>query len=106
MHILAYAEVVGVEKYNGQACEDWRECPRVSHITQASPKAKVFEVITEPSPNMKESRGKGYFDSEISDGRSAMWVYGYNKGVQKKLEYFKVTKTSLAIASRKVKNLG
>ena len=49
----------------------------VSEFTQASPKAKVHCVVTSLSP-MKESRGRSYFQGEVSDGKLAMRVYGYD----------------------------
>ena len=58
-----------------------------SEIKEASPKAKVQCVVTALS-EMKKSRDISYFDGQVSDGKKAMRVYGYNDGVRMKLSFY------------------
>lgn len=74
----------------------------VSDFTECSPKAKVHCVVASLSP-MKESRGRSYFQGEVSDGKSVMRVYGYNSYVRKKLQGFKDSKSSIALSNCEVK---
>ena len=38
---------------------------------------------------MKKWKNMGYFDGKISDRKTAIHVYGNNKGARKKLEFYK-----------------
>ena len=67
-----------------------------SEIKEASPKAKVQCVVTALS-EMKKSRDISYFDGQVSDGKKAMRVYGYNDGVRRKLSFYKDNKASVTI---------
>ena len=52
---------------------DLEEFEDVSGVTRPSPNAKLCGVVRGVSP-MKKSKPCTYFDGEISDGKSTMWL--------------------------------
>ena len=46
---------------------------------------------------IKKSKDKSYFDGEISIGKASIHVSGYNEGVQKKVQFYKDSKSSVTI---------
>ena len=52
----------------------------VSDVLNHSPNAKIRVVVTGVSP-MKKSRNCSYFDGQISDGKTRMWLFGFDGAV-------------------------
>lgn len=74
--------------------------PSVRH---APANAKFHGVISSLS-TMKKSKMCSYFDGEITDGKSSIWLFGFDTGVCKKPALYEESKTAVVIINCEVKN--
>ena len=82
---------------------EFEEFEDLSKVSNPSPKAKIHAVVMSVSP-MKKSRTCSFFDSEISDGKACMRVFGFDMGVRRKLVELEESKSAVALANCKVKH--
>ena len=81
-----------------------RELPfeDVSELTDTSPNAKVQGVLTRLSP-MKKTSTCSYFDGQLSDGNTAVRVFGFDAGVRRKLLDFEERKQGITLSNCEIK---
>ena len=68
----------------------------------ASPNAKIHAVVQSVSP-LKKSKTCSYFDSEVTNGKSTMRVYGFDCGVRRKLVEFGESRDAVVMSNCAVK---
>ncbi len=66
--------------------------------------AKIHSVLTSVSP-MKKRRMCSFFDGEITDSKSCMWLFGFDgaDGVRRKLVEFEEKKEAVVLIECEVK---